>query len=101
MTKLHEIIENFVVGYHIAADNAYIATEHMLTSHSGKQKKDPKKDCFNFYLSQFRIRIEQAFGMLVNKFRVFKKGLEVKLRHAPTVIEVACRLRTTVSTNEK
>ena len=64
----------------------------MLTPYIGQQKKDPKKDCFNFYLSQLRIRIEHAFGMLVNTFGVFKRDLEVKLQHVPLLIEVAFRL---------
>jgi hypothetical protein len=31
---------------------------------------------FNFHLSQLRIKIEQLFGLLVNKWRVFKKPPE-------------------------
>ena len=55
-------------------------------------KLDPAKDVFNFHLSQLRIRVEQSFGMLVNKWRVFKKPLHVKLNIVPIIIDVAARL---------
>jgi hypothetical protein len=60
--------------------------------YSGKGKLDPAKDVFNFHLSQLRIRVEQSFGMLVNKWRAFKKPLQVKLNIAPIIIDVAARL---------
>ncbi|KAE9161337.1 hypothetical protein PF002_g32397, partial [Phytophthora fragariae] len=33
------------------------------------------RDNYNFHVSQLRIRIEMAFGLLVNKWRIFKQPL--------------------------
>jgi hypothetical protein len=67
----------------MAADNAYTLSDTVLIPYCGVDKLDPSKDVFNFYLSQLHILIEQAFGMLVSKWRKFKKPLEVKLFWVP------------------
>jgi hypothetical protein len=41
----------------------------LLIPYSGSDMRYPHKDVFNFYLTQLRIKIEQAFGMMVNKWR--------------------------------
>jgi hypothetical protein len=56
------------------------------------RKLNPSRDAFNFFLSQLRIRIEQAFGMLVMKWRIFKRPLEVKFWRTTIIIEAAFRL---------
>ena len=61
------------------ANNAYTLLEHLLIPYSGTNKKDESKDAYNFYISQLHIQIKQAFGLLVNKWQIFKKPLEVKL----------------------
>jgi hypothetical protein len=66
-------------GFYMAADNAYALSDTLLIPYCGVDKLDPSKDVFNFYLSQLCIRIEQAFGLLVSKWNIFKKPLEVKL----------------------
>ena len=43
----------------ITADNAYVCTEHLLTPFSGDVHNDPRKDTYNFYLSQLCIQIKQ------------------------------------------
>lgn len=50
------------------------------------------KDAFNFYLSQLRIRIEQAFGMLVNKWRVFSSPLNLNINNVHTLVKASMRL---------
>jgi hypothetical protein len=51
-------------GFWIAGDEAYAASDYMITPYSGKQL-DSRKDSFNFYQSSTRITIERAFGCLV------------------------------------
>ncbi len=45
-----------------------------------------------FFLSQLHIRIEQASGLLVWKWHIFKKLLEVKFWHTTLFIEAAFHL---------
>jgi hypothetical protein len=70
-------------GYFVVVDNA--CTSSVL------DKQDSSKDEFNF-LSQPHICIEQAFGLLVSKWCIFKKPLEVKLWCTTLIIEATFHL---------
>eukprot|EP00918_Siedleckia_nematoides_P051513 GHVU01112812.1.p1 GENE.GHVU01112812.1~~GHVU01112812.1.p1 ORF type:complete len:135 (+),score=3.17 GHVU01112812.1:470-874(+) len=63
----------------------------MLTPYPGT-RLPVERDTYNYYTSQLRIRIEQAFGMMVTKWRVFRSPLAVKLRNVGRVINTAARL---------
>ena len=49
---------------------------------SGDERKLPTNDAYNFYLSQMRIRIEMAFGLLCGKWAILQRPLRVKLKNA-------------------
>jgi hypothetical protein len=74
-TGLHAIINQLPSGLYVAGDAAYILTEHLLVPFTGSCRQDPDKDSYNFYLSQLRIRIEMAFGLLTTKWRCLRKKL--------------------------
>jgi DDE superfamily endonuclease len=52
--------------YWVAADDAYVCGRSILTPHSIRNLS-VANDCYNFYQSSARIRIEQAFGQLVGR----------------------------------
>jgi hypothetical protein len=91
-TKLKQLVDDLPVGKYILADNAYVPTEHLLTPFSGSQKSIPELDSFNFYLSQLRIKIEQAFGLMTTKWRILRRPLQVKLKNVGTIIMAISRL---------
>jgi hypothetical protein len=70
LMTIHEAIEKLPPGYYIVADAAYMLTEHVLVPFTGGDRSASDKDTFNYYLIQLRIRIEMAFGLLTNKWRV-------------------------------
>jgi hypothetical protein len=83
-TALNYFLQEIPRGFYVVGDSAYTLSSSLLVPYSGAVKKRKDNDVFNFHLSQLRIKIEQAFGFLVNKWRVFKKPLEVNLRRVPT-----------------
>jgi hypothetical protein len=91
-TKLKQLIDELPVGKYVLADNAYIPTEHLLSPFSGSHKAAPGHDAFNFYLSQLRIKIEQAFGLMTTKWRILRKPLQVKLSNVGNVVIAIARL---------
>jgi hypothetical protein len=91
-STLEKHVEKLPLGKYVIGDNAYVCTEHLLTPFAGDEKKDPSNDAYNFFISQCRIRIEMAFGRLVNKFRIFRKPLEIKLDNIGRVFLCATRL---------
>ena len=77
-TGLKDIVDALPLGLYGVADAAYTLSENMLIPYTGVDRLDPAQDAFNYYLSQLRIRVEMAFGRLVNKFRILSGKLEVR-----------------------
>jgi hypothetical protein len=73
------LVENLPPGFHIVADAAYMVSEHLLGPYHGAQRDDDANAIFNFYLSQLRIRIEMAFGLLTTKWRILRVPLTVNV----------------------
>jgi hypothetical protein len=78
--------------YFILGDNAYGLSEQILIPFSGAQKQVVENDAYNYYLSQLRIRIEQAFGLLTTKWRIFRTKLDGNIQTRSDIINVASRL---------
>ena len=91
-TNLLGILTQLPIGKYVIGDNAYVCSEHLLTPFSGDQQNDPRKDAYNFYLSQLRIRIEMAFGLLTSKWRILRRPLQCKLKHAGKLFLCVARL---------
>ncbi|TYZ60745.1 hypothetical protein PybrP1_007805 [[Pythium] brassicae (nom. inval.)] len=77
-------VESLPSGVYLLADSAYVASDHLLTPFAGKALT-AQVDAFNFYLSQLRMSVEMAFGMLVSKWQVFKRPLESHLQSVPDI----------------
>lgn len=71
------MINSLPLGRYIVGDNAYVCSEHLLTPFSGNERFEARKDSYNFYISQLRIRIEMAFGMMTNKFQILKRPITI------------------------
>ena len=75
----------FLVG-----DAAYGLSNSLLTPWGDAQ--DPAKDSFDFWQSHLRINIECAFGILVARWGIFGRALDVPLHKVSYVIEAAFKL---------
>jgi hypothetical protein len=84
-------VDNLPSSYYILGDAAYVNSEHLLVPYPGTNLNQ-REDAYNFYLSQLRIRIEQAFALLVGRWGIFWRPLQVPLRHQPTLILATCKL---------
>jgi hypothetical protein len=91
-TELNRFIKAMPTKYFLLGDNAYGLSEEILIPFSGSQKKVAENDAYNYYLSQLRIRIEQAFGLLTTKWRIFRSNLNADLSMASDIINAASRL---------
>jgi len=72
----------------------HILSEHLLTPFFGSEKTDSvNNDTFNYFLSQLRIRIEMAFGLLVTKWRILSgTPLSFTLKNVSKTIMCCARL---------
>jgi hypothetical protein len=69
-TSIPSWVQSLPPGFFAASDCAYSISEHMIAPYSGPQRYSERCDNFNFFLSQLRICIEMAFGLLVTKWRI-------------------------------
>lgn len=96
---LNEFKEKHGVKYFIVGDNAYPLSDEVMVpfrqpeiARAGSESLRDAMSTFNFFLSQNRIRIEMAFGMLSNKFRIFKHPLRQKVLNCVKIIFCAMKL---------
>ncbi len=89
-SSLLDWVENLPPMYFVVGDNAYVCTEHLLTPFCGNNHAIPDNDAYNFYLSQLRIRVEMAFGLLKTKWRSLRLPLQLPLKDAALVFHVCC-----------
>jgi hypothetical protein len=100
-TKLNNWLDSLPANVFVGGDNAYTLTDTMMVPFSGSQKHQPHKRTYNFHLSQLRIRIEMAFGLLSTKWRIFRRNLEYSLEKNIKIINVAGRLHNFVIDSDK
>ena len=91
-TSIHQGIMALPMGKYLVGDAAYQVSNVVLTPFTGSQRDDAGKDAFNYFLSQHRIRIEMAFGLLQTKWCVLDRPLQVNLATAAKVVQTCARL---------
>jgi len=72
-SHVYNLVQDFSDGYFVVGDNANILTGNLIIPQSGKNQQDSSKNAFNSFLSQLCIRMEQSFGLLIAKWRIFKR----------------------------
>jgi hypothetical protein len=92
LTKLQKWVDSLPPGFNVVADNAYILSELMLIPISGSLRQVPEHSSYNYFLSQLRIRVEQAFGQYSVKWQIICKPLETKLPTSSIVLTTCARL---------
>eukprot|EP00644_Phytophthora_capsici_P006369 jgi/Phyca11/127013/e_gw1.66.187.1 len=89
---LSDAILALLLGYYCVGDNAYPLSDSLLVPYNKLECKTIQDSDFNFYLSQLRIRIEMSFGLLVNKWQIFKRPLVVDFKNVGKVIKTCVKL---------
>lgn len=86
--------------YFLVGDDAYPANEQMVTPFPGSQEYRSREDNFNFYQSSTRIRIEMAFGRLVQRFGILWRPLGCSLDFVAPVVFTCMILHNLCFANE-
>ena len=88
---MSQAVDKLPDGYYILGDAAYPLSDHLLTPYPG-QGLSPEKDSFNFHLSQLRVKVEQSFGILVQRWRILWRPLRVAFDRRPKLIRALLHL---------
>jgi DDE superfamily endonuclease len=92
-TRLWEhISEGLVDHYYIAADNAYPLVGSILKPFPRKNRKEAWEESFNENLSSLQVTIENAFGVLIQRWGIFWRALRYDPPEATRVIMCCVRL---------
>lgn len=75
----------------IVGDEAFGLMENIMRPYCGKSLTNTKK-IFNYRLSRARRYIECCFGIMVNKWRIFHRPLNVNIDFAENIIKACCVL---------
>ena len=90
LTELYDQI-GIIVPYYINGDAAYPASEVMLVPFKGISLS-MDKDAFNYFQSAVRIRIENSFGILRNRWLILKKPIQLNPLRVPMFVRVLMKL---------
>ena len=77
--------------YHIVGDDAFPLSERIMKPYPQRDLDKPKR-IFNYRLSRARRVVENAFGILANRFRVFLTKINLSPDKVVEVILAACCL---------
>lgn len=92
---LFEELENNLLpnGLVIVGDDAFPLKTYLMKPYSGYRKLLPiSEQVFNYRLSRARRISENAFGILVSRFRIFQTALAVNPRTVNKIVNAACTL---------
>ncbi|KYN50224.1 hypothetical protein ALC62_04152 [Cyphomyrmex costatus] len=84
----------------IVGDEAFPLTMYLLRPYPGKQKITPQKRIFNYRLSRARRVIENCFGILVSKWRIFRKPIIASVSTTTRIIQAAIVLHNWLRKND-
>lgn len=86
-------VEGGLLGeyFWVVGDEAYPVSEFPIIPYPSSTLTEDE-DNFNFYLSSLRIHIEQAFGILIARWRILRDRLDFSLDHCTAIMSVAMKL---------
>ena len=85
---LKESIDSLSLGLYGLADAAYTLSKKLLVSCIGANRLNPAHDGFNNYMSKLWIRVEMAFGRLMNKFCILSEKIVGTMDHVSAILTV-------------
>lgn len=80
-----------VAPYCLVADSAFAINENLLKPYPQKNLTHDKR-IYNYRLSRARRIVENTFGILAERFRVFKKPITINVKNVPIIVMASCFL---------
>jgi len=81
-----------IAPFVILGDEAFPLKEYLMRPYPGKQLDDNSKRIYNYRHCRGRRVVENAFGILSQKFRIYNRRLQAKPENANKIILATCIL---------
>lgn len=81
-----------ILPYVIVADEAFSLKSYMMRPYSRSQNLDRRKRIFNYRLSRARRVIESTFGILVARWKIYRKPIVASLTLSERIVQATCCL---------
>ena len=91
--------QRILLPYYFVGDSAFPLKTYMLRPYPGKYLDDQKR-IFNYRLSRARRIIENAFGILATKFRIFRRPIIAEAEKVTKITKAACALHNFLKISE-
>ena len=89
------------VPFVLVGDSAFALTDYMMKPHDTTKVMDDAKRIFNYCLSRFRRISENAFGILVNRFRLWLGRCNLEPQVATVIFLASIALHNMLCTKSK
>lgn len=80
-------------------DDDFPLTTNLMKPYSRHEGLEHKQKVFNYRLSSARRIVENAFGIMASRFRVYRKPISVSLDKTDSIIKATCALHNWLRTN--
>lgn len=87
--------------YVLVADEAFPLSMHIMRPYPRSGKLDIGKKIFNYRLSRARRVVENAFGILVARWRIYRRPIIANVRNARKIIQATVTLHNFIIKNEE
>lgn len=78
--------------YILVADEAFALTPYMMRPFPRSKHLDIRKKIFNYRLSRARLVVENAFGLLAARWRIYRKPINTSLSTAVKIVQATTAL---------
>lgn len=86
--------------YVLVADDAFALTSYMMRPFPRSKNLDLRKKVFNYRLSRARRVVENAFGLLASRWRIYRKPINTSLATAIKIIQATTAVHNFIIQNE-
>jgi hypothetical protein len=90
---------NYSLPYTFVGDEAFMLMENLMKPYADQGLTE--ENIFNYRLSRARRIIENAFGILSSRFRVFRTEISLDVDHVDAVVLASCVLHNYLTRNGK
>ncbi|XP_026482678.1 uncharacterized protein LOC113390772 [Ctenocephalides felis] len=97
----HEPIKNSseILPYVFIADDAFALRTHMMKPFRHSDLTSKNKKIYNYRVCRDRRFVENAFGILVSRFRIFKTPINVEPNNIDRIVLASCALHNYLMSN--